>query len=87
MEALRWLCALLHSALLTAVFVAALIRTPTVVRWCATGGCIYLFYLAYVQRGVEERYTLPVLFVGVVCAAFVAQRMMRPTLATDKTTP
>ncbi len=87
MEALRWLCALVHVALLSAVLVAALLRTPTVVRWCAAGGCFYLFYLAYVQRGVEERYTLPVLFIGLVCAAFVAQRITGPNFATDNATP
>ncbi|MBK8500019.1 MAG: hypothetical protein IPL52_14665 [Flavobacteriales bacterium] len=87
MEALRWLCALVHVALLLAVLVAALSRTPTVVRWCAAGGCFYLFYLAYVQRGVEERYTLPVLFIGLVCAGSVLHRFMRPNLATDNATP
>lgn len=78
MEVLRWLSALVHIALFLFVLLAGLLRTPTSVRCCAIGACIYVFYLAYVQRGVEERYTLPVIFLGVACAAFVLQRFTRP---------
>lgn len=74
MEALRWCSAALHLLLMLGVLLAAVLRTPLSIRLLAIGALAYLFYLAYVQRGVEERYTLPVLFVGVACAAFVAQR-------------
>ncbi len=83
MEVLRWTSAALHVLLLLCIPLAVVLRTPAPVRWCAAGACAYLFYLAYVQRGVEERYTLPVLFLGVVCAVFAAQRMTRPNFATD----
>jgi len=73
-EALRWASALLHIGLLLCVPLAALLRVPRPLRLMAAGACPYLFYLAYVQRGVEERYTLPVLFIGVACAAFVMGR-------------
>lgn len=74
MEALRWLSALVHVLLICAVPLVVLLPVPAPVRWTAIGACAYLIYLAYVQRGVEERYTLPVLFIGVVCAAFVVGR-------------
>lgn len=74
MEALRRASALLHIGLLLCVPLAALLRVPRPLRLMAAGACPYLFYLAYVQRGVEERYTLPVLFIGVACAAFVMGR-------------
>ncbi|MBK8228430.1 MAG: hypothetical protein IPK70_14810 [Flavobacteriales bacterium] len=73
MEALRWSSAILHAALLAAASLAFLVRVPLPVRLLSFGCAAYLFYLAYAQRGVEERYTLPVLFIGVVCAAFVFQ--------------
>jgi hypothetical protein len=71
MEVLRWFSALVHMTLLAAAALAFLLRVPAPVRLLSFGCAVYLFYLAYVQRGVEERYTLPVLFIGVVCAAFV----------------
>ncbi|MBL0129163.1 MAG: hypothetical protein IPP83_17345 [Flavobacteriales bacterium] len=74
MELLRWCSAILHVALMIAVLLAALLRVPAPLRWCAWGACAYIGYLAYVQRGVEERYTLPVLFIAVACAAFVLGR-------------
>ncbi len=74
MEILRWLSALLHIALFCCVMLALLLGIPSPMRWTAAGAVLYLFYLAYVQRGVEERYTLPVLFIGVACAAFVFSR-------------
>jgi hypothetical protein len=74
MEALRWASALLHVSLMLSVLLAALLRVQAPVRGMAIGAVAYLLFLAYVQRGVEERYTLPVLFIGVACAAFVVRR-------------
>lgn len=71
MESLRWFSAILHAVLIAAAALAFLLRVPLPVRLLSFGCAAYLFYLAYVQRGVEERYTLPVLFIGVVCMAFV----------------
>ncbi len=74
-EAMRWFSAILHAALLAAAALAFLFRVPLPVRLISAGCAAYLLYLAYVQRGVEERYTLPVLFVGVACAAFMVGRL------------
>lgn len=62
MEALRWCCAALHLLLFAALpFLVLLRNVPPPARAAALGALLYLGYLAYVQRGVEERYTLPVL--------------------------
>lgn len=62
MEALRWCCAVLHVLLFAALPFLLFIRgIPPPTRAAAFGALLYLAYLAYVQRGVEERYTLPVL--------------------------
>lgn len=74
MEALRWLSAGVHAAALAAAALAFLFPAPPPVRLISLGCLAYLLFLAYVQRGVEERYTLPVLFVGVACAAFMVGR-------------
>lgn len=80
-EFLRWLSASLHVVLFGCVLLALRRSLPTPMRLIAAGSMLYLLYLAYVQRGVEERYTLPVLFIGVACAAFVAQRFLRANFA------
>jgi hypothetical protein len=36
-------------------------------QWAFLGIAVYVFYLIFVQRGIEERYTLPFLAVVVVC--------------------
>ncbi|MFN3874784.1 MAG: hypothetical protein ACK4L7_02585, partial [Flavobacteriales bacterium] len=74
MEGLRWFSAFVHAAALAAAAFAFLFRLPESLRLLSMGCSMYLAFLAYVQRGVEERYTLPVLFIGVVCAAFIANR-------------
>ncbi|MEB2342368.1 MAG: hypothetical protein OZ932_10235 [Flavobacteriia bacterium] len=65
MEAFRWACAILHLALFCSLLVHLGLRTDVRCRALAFGALLYLGYLAYVQRGVEERYTLPVLFLAV----------------------
>lgn len=85
MEALRWFSAMVHAALLLTATLAFLLRVPAPVRLLSFGCAAYLLYLAYVQRGVEERYTLPVLFLGAVCAAFVIQQALRPNFAAEQT--
>ncbi|MEO8587805.1 MAG: hypothetical protein ABI432_00405 [Flavobacteriales bacterium] len=71
MEALRWCSAMVHVLLLLSVSLALFWRIDPTVRSAALGAAAYLLYLAYVQRGVEERYTLPVLHMSLLCAAFV----------------
>jgi hypothetical protein len=58
---------------------------PASVRGCAAGALLYVAYLCYVQRGVEERYTLPVLFLCVCIAPFVVQALVRTNFAAHKT--
>lgn len=88
MEALRWFSAIVHASLLVAAALAFLFRVPLPMRVLSLGCALYLFYLAYVQRGVEERYTLPVLFIGVACAAFgmAAEAQRRREIKTRATT-
>lgn len=76
-EGLRWLSALLHIILLLGVFLAVWWRIDPTVRWAALGAALYVFYLAHVQRGVEERYTLPVLHMAVLFAALMADAVVR----------
>ncbi|HEY4800340.1 MAG TPA: hypothetical protein VII99_14765, partial [Bacteroidia bacterium] len=73
MEALRWLCFLIHtSAFLFCLFfffVGRNLKMSSLLGWPLL---IYIFYLIYFQRGIEERYTLPVLPLAIVSAIFVA---------------
>lgn len=77
MEAFRWFSAFLHTALLLGLFLAVWWRMDPTVRTAALGAVLYLLYLAYVQRGVEERYTLPALHLAVLCAAFMSDALLR----------
>ena len=77
MEAFRWCSAALHAALLLGLFFAMWWSMDPIVRSAALGAGLYLLYLAYVQRGVEERYTLPVLHLAVLCAAFMRDALTR----------
>jgi hypothetical protein len=79
MEALRWCCAVLHFAvfLLFPFCIAAIWRKPLhLATYMAVG--VYLYYLAFVQRGVEERYTLPVLFPMCAVVAVAVYDAMAP---------
>jgi hypothetical protein len=72
MEALRWCCAALHVLLFAALPLLVLLRrVPLPARATALGALLYLGYLAYVQRGVEERYTLPVLHLAMALFPFL----------------
>ena len=72
MEALRVLCYLLHVlcflSVLSSIFLFRRNRLLSIVfGWLPF---LYLFYLCYFQRGVEERYTLPLLpllMIGLAC--------------------
>jgi hypothetical protein len=74
MELLRWMSLLIHVLLLALPFIVIFLKVPAPVRALAASMLIYLFLLVYVQRGVEERYTLPVLFGSVLLLPFVIQR-------------
>ncbi len=77
MEVFRWACALLHVALFCSLPVHLVLRTDPRCRAMALGALLYLGYLAYVQRGVEERYTLPVLFLAVGMAPMLFRTLQQ----------
>lgn len=69
MESMRLLFFAIHAFLFIIVWVALVIYRTDIVRLtiiCLV--CIYLIFLAWIQRGVEERYTLPVLPLLIVIA-------------------
>lgn len=76
-EALRWFSAIVHILLLSSLFIAVWWRMDHAVRLAALGAVLYLLYLAYVQRGVEERYTLPVLHMAVLVAGFMTDGVFK----------
>lgn len=80
-EALRWLSAAVHITLLLGLFIAPWWRMERGIRIAALGAVLYLLYLAYVQRGVEERYTLPVLHMAVLVGAVMADGVIRACAA------
>jgi len=72
MEALRWMSGGLHLLLLLVLPLLLLLRgVDARCRVTALGALAYLTYLAYVQRGVEERYTLPVLHLALAMTPFL----------------
>ncbi|MCW3104972.1 MAG: hypothetical protein JWO09_3412 [Bacteroidetes bacterium] len=81
MEALRLLSYLLHVSCFLAVFLHLFFfrrhrLISLVFGWLPF---MYLFYLCYFQRGVEERYTLPVLpllLAGLVSSLFSVMQLM-----------
>ena len=71
-ESLRWICFILHSLAFCLfagmIFLRKKAGRNLLLPWIPL---IYLLYLAFVQRGIEERYTLPMLPVTLLCATFV----------------
>ncbi|HEY0030830.1 MAG TPA: hypothetical protein VGC65_08750 [Bacteroidia bacterium] len=63
MESLRVLCFLLHGSCFLFLFISMFLYRKEWIFALVFGWVpfIYVFYLCYIQRGVEERYTLPVL--------------------------
>jgi hypothetical protein len=72
MEMLRWICGASHLLLFLALPLLLLLGDADPrCRVTALGALAYLVYLAYVQRGVEERYTLPVLHLALAMTPFL----------------
>ena len=63
MESLRWFSYLIHSASFISIFFVLLwYKKINLLQYSIyLFSFIYLFYLCFFQRGIEERYTLPVL--------------------------
>jgi hypothetical protein len=76
MELLRIVCFIVHSAIFFLLIVSLFIKTPLSEKllYSATP-LIYLFFLIYFQRGIEERYTLPVLGLALVCSALTLKHI------------
>jgi hypothetical protein len=70
METLRWLSLIIHVILLGSIFIIPWLKIPLPLRIAACFALLYLLYLAFIQRGVEERYTLPVLHLAVLLLPF-----------------
>lgn len=61
METMRAFAYMLHITLFLLLIPSLFLLRREPIIWLALGVFVYLFYLAYVQRGIEERYTLPIL--------------------------
>jgi len=61
METLRLFAYLLHVSLFLLLISALFLLRKEPIIWMVIGVFCYLFYLVYFQRGIEERYTLPIL--------------------------
>ena len=70
MEALRWSSLIVHVILLSSIFIIPWLRIPRLLRVAAMFALLYLIYLAFIQRGIEERYTLPVLHLAMLLLPF-----------------
>ena len=67
METLRVLTFAVHSIAFIWVFLAVFTKSPFLFRATVVfPTAIYLFYLIYFQRGIEERYTLPILSLALI---------------------
>lgn len=62
MEGWRYLCAIFHSLLFLLLPVSLFLKkTPKEFKIIIVGVILYIFYLTYFQRGIEETYSLPIL--------------------------
>jgi hypothetical protein len=78
MELLRWLSFLLHALAFTFFLLFLFTKQPKenkfIYFFLLT---FYVFYLIYVQRGIEERYTLPLLPFAILSAVAVVKEFSR----------
>ena len=87
MEALRWLCFIIHSsAFLLCLFFIFFSKNLKLVSLFGLPILIYIFYLIYFQRGIEERYTLPILPLVIIGAAFVVSEIISRNIYINKKT-
>lgn len=81
MEMIRLISYCIHFlAFVSLLLIAFFPRANAILRIMALISIVYLFYLAFVQRGVEERYTLPILFMGVLSLlAIINNKLLQKT--------
>ena len=62
MELLRWICFMIYFAVFLLCFGFVFAKQPYPIKiLLGLTPLLYIFYLCYFQRGIEERYTLPML--------------------------
>ena len=81
MEILRWLCLMIHLSTFTLCLIYPFINKD--IKLITLGGIVlfYLFYLTYVQRGIEERYTLPLLAIALILSAYVLKNSFKQIIS------
>lgn len=81
METLRLLCFGIHSLAFLLLPIAFFALKDARIRFLILGILAYCFYLIYFQRGIEERYTLPilpfVLMIGVMTFNYLIESVRR----------
>jgi len=78
MEIIRWLFLIIHASAYILFGGSLLIKKISVEdMFFVLIPLIYIFYLAYFQRGVEERYTLPILPFVITGSMFVVRRCVK----------
>lgn len=78
MEIIRWLFLIIHASGYILFGGSLLIKKISVEdMFFVLIPLIYIFYLAYFQRGVEERYTLPILPFVITGSMFVVRRCVK----------
>lgn len=77
METLRLICFSIHSlAFILCLLFIFFSKNIKHISLFGVSVFIYLFYLAYIQRGIEERYTLPLLPIVIISATFVLSEII-----------
>jgi len=78
MEMLRFASLGLHLSLFLSLIPAAiLMRKHPLLLATAISTAMYIFYLAWIQRGIEERYTLPLIPLLFIFLAFVVNALLK----------
>lgn len=75
MEILRWVSFLIHLAAFSLCIIFPFIEKDIKMIFIGSILIFYLFYLAYFQRGIEERYTLPLLPFAIILSSFVLKHI------------
>ena len=77
METLRVFCFTIHSLVfILCLFFVFFSKNFKHISLFGIAIFIYIFYLIYFQRGIEERYTLPILPLVIISAAFVVKEII-----------
>jgi hypothetical protein len=75
-EALRYLCFAIHSLAFVLLPFAFFLLRDLRIRFLIIGLFAFIFYLFYFQRGIEERYTLPILPLLIIFEVMTIKQMI-----------